>query len=116
MSHQQIPRKHRNPFIPLLGFILLIVIGGGSYLVAPVATDFLQTTSLSIRTWSILPLQFPPEWPSLVTHLVVAFGIFFVVFVLLLLLAFLLMKPPADERDVNIAELRAERDKKRRRK
>ncbi len=107
--------KGQSPLGPLVGFILLIVVGGFSVLAAPSVTTWLQTANLTFGAlgWKVLPIQFPAGWPPIVSHGLVALVLFGVVFTVLMIVLFALMKPPTEELDVELKTVRARKGKRR---
>ncbi len=116
MSFQrQEEKKKSDPLQPLLGFILLIVIGGLSYLASPFVLNWLQTTNLSLGMLGpILPMTLPPEWPEIVKQGLVTVLLFMVGFTVAMIVLFSITKPPKGETDVSMAEVRARKGTKRR--
>lgn len=71
-----------NAFVPLIGFILLVILAAFSYLISSSALRWVTTAHLTLGMFAVLPLSFPGEWPSFVPQLVVGFVIFLALFVL----------------------------------
>lgn len=111
------PPKKRDPLRPAIGFLLLLIVGGFSILIAPAGVNWLETTRLTVGTWGwqILPIAFPP-WPDLVKQGIVATLLFIVTFTVLMAVLMAVMKPPVGETDVSLHEVRARKGTRRRRR
>lgn len=110
-------RRRRSPLAPLFGLILLVAVVGGAYLASPAIANWLENASLTVGAgWQLLPVTFPVEWPEVVSRLVITGVVTLVAFTILMPLLFLFTRAPGDEFDVNVADLRAakQRQKKRR--
>ncbi len=109
--------KRQNPLGPLVGFILLLVVGGFSALAAPLVVGWLQTAELTfgLLGWKVLPIQFPASWPPIAAHVLVGLVIFVVVFTILMIVLFSLMKPPREEMNVELSTVRARKGQRKRR-
>ena len=104
-------KKEQNPMLGLIGFIIMVVVGGISFLISGPLTRYLTTAHLTVGMTGLklLPVKFPPDWSPLAGQLAVAFGVFLVVFVFSMLILFIFMKPPSkDEMNVDIDILRKE--------
>ncbi len=111
------PPKRRDPLRPAIGFLLLLVVGGFSILIAPAGVNWLETTHLTVGAWGwqILPIVFPP-WPALVKQGIVALLVFVIAFTVLMVVMLAVMKPPMGEADVSLHEVRARKGTRRRRR
>src|SRR5512139_3372025 len=99
--------KRDNPMLGLIGFIVLIVLGGLSFAVSGAAVRFLSTANVVLGTARVLPIKFPPTWSPLGHQAVVAFGIFMILFVIAMIIMFTFMKPPGtSELDVSLDQMR----------
>jgi hypothetical protein len=109
------PSKRGSPLGPLIGFIVLIVVGGLAYLVSPAIVKWLTTTQLTFGSLGqVLPIQFPEAWPEMMTRIVVAVAIFAIVFIIAMIPIFAMVGTPKGEMDVDLGKVRDERKKKRR--
>lgn len=76
---------------PLIGFVILLVVVGGTFLISPGIIRFITTQRVVAGLFGeILPVQFPPGWAYVVQRLVVTGfgGIVGFIFVMLFLFAF----------------------------
>ena len=104
-------RKRPNPMSGLIGFIVIVLIGGGSFAVSGPVTNYLQTATvvLGASGIKILPLAFPPDWSPLANQLAVTAGLFLVLFVIVMAVMFIFMTPASqDELSVNMDTMRQE--------
>jgi hypothetical protein len=109
--------KQESPMSGLVGFIILIVVGGFSFLVSGPVQRFLMTANVSLGPAKLLPIQFPAGWSPLVNQAAVAFGLFLIIFVLAMIVLFLFMKPRTyDERNVSLDDMRKEVEARKRRR
>jgi hypothetical protein len=118
MSYQKFqPKKKANPMLPLIGFVVMVLGGGFSYLVAPGVINFLQTTTFVFGSFgAILPITFPSEWPPAVLRLVIAGTMFLVIFTLMMVVIFAITKTPEEESHVDISDVRKEVQARKKRK
>ncbi len=110
MSYQKFePKKKVNPLLPLIGFVIMALDGGISYLAAPGVINFLGTTVFVFGSFGqILPIAFPGDWPPTLTRLVVAGTMFLVIFTAMMIVIFAITKPPKEESHVDIGDVRKE--------
>ncbi|MBN1122494.1 MAG: hypothetical protein JXJ17_15565 [Anaerolineae bacterium] len=110
MSYQRYePKKKNNPLLPLIGFVIMALGGGFSYLAAPGVINFLETTTFVFGFFGpILPIAFPSDWPPLLTRGVIAGMMFLVIFTVMMIVMFAIMKPPKEESHVDISDVRKE--------
>jgi hypothetical protein len=110
VSYQRVEKKKKaNPLLPLIGLVIMILCGGGSYLVAPRVINFLETAQFTLGALGpILPIAFPSEWPPILIRGVVAGVTFFIVFTVMMIIMFAIMKPPQEESHVDISDVRKE--------
>ncbi len=106
---QATKRRKRSPLGPLIGFIVLVVVLGVSFLAAPSAVNWLETAEFTLGAfgWRVLPITFPAEWSPLVIQTVVTLFMALVLFIILMIIMFALMKPPREELDVEYSAVRA---------
>jgi hypothetical protein len=103
--------KRQNPMLGLIGFIVIVLIGGGSFAVSGPVTNYLQTATvvLGASGIKILPIAFPPDWSPLANQLAVTAGLFIVLFVIAMLIMFIFMTPAGqDDLSVNMNTIRQE--------
>ena len=74
-------REQVNAFVPLVGFIVLVILAAFAYLVSSRALRWVTTAHVTLGMFTVLPVSFPGEWPSFVPQLVVGFVIFLALFV-----------------------------------
>jgi uncharacterized membrane protein YhaH (DUF805 family) len=104
-------KKGRDAYWPIIGFIMIVVLGGIAYVISPGVVSWLTHTSWSTATGSVLPIHFPPTWSSTTVQLVVALGIFLVLFVIATIGLLIVMGTPSGPTDVSLQELRNEKKK-----
>ena len=104
-------RSTNNPLGPIVGFFVLLIVGGGVYLASPAIITWLGNTSLTFGAfgWQILPLLMPPSWPPLMQRLVITGFGFMIVFIMVVIVLMLFMKPEQDEISVNLNDIRREK-------
>ncbi len=91
---QEQPKKRPSAVTPVLGFILLLLIGAGAWFAAPAVIQWLQTTTLSLGyLGDLLPLDLPDEWPPALTQGIIALLLFIFIFTILVVLFMLLAAP-----------------------
>jgi len=103
--------EKENPMLGLIGFIILVVVGGFSFLISGPILGFLTTANVTLGQSGIklLPLTFPAEWSQLADQAAIAFGIFLIVFVLSMIVLFSFMKPSTEsETSVSMEQMRQE--------
>jgi hypothetical protein len=94
-------RKKGDPLVPFIGFVLLVVIGGGAFLIAPEVVVWMANTNFTVATtgWQLLPFRFPETWPPILARLAVTVVLFGLVFSLAMIIMLALMKPASSELD-----------------
>ncbi len=113
---QEQPKKRPSAVTPVLGFILLLLIGAGAWFAAPAVIQWLQTTTLSLGyLGDLLPLDLPDEWPPALTQGIIALLLFIFIFTILVVLFMLFSRPPEKEEFGQYAAYVKEAEKKKRR-
>lgn len=110
--------REQNPMLGLIGFIMLIVVGGVSYLISGPFTQYLTTAHVTVAAsgLQLLPLSFPANWSPLAGQLAVAFFVFLVIFALAMIVLFMFMRPSTrTETSVSVDVLRQEKAARRKR-
>ena len=100
MSYVREKSRRANPLLPVIGFIVMIVVGALSYLASPVVVKWLKTTRWKFGKAAVLPIVFPPNWPPIVEQLIVAFALFIMLFIIAMVIMFMFTKTTADEIDI----------------
>jgi hypothetical protein len=101
--------KEKNPMLGLIGFIVLVVVGGISYGLSIPLLPYVTKTKMMLGAAQILPIRFPPDWTPLMNQLAVTFAIFLVLFVISMIVLFMFMKPISqDDQYVNLDVMRQE--------
>ncbi len=95
---------------PLLGFIILVGVVGGTFLISPSIIRFMTTQVVVAGLFGqILPVSFPAGWPYILQRLVVtSFGAL-VAFILVVILIFTIQGQDVDPTDVNPEDIRNEK-------
>lgn len=106
-------RPTGSPLRPLVGLIVLLLVGGFSYVVAPAIINWLSTTSADFVGRTVLPITFPAEWPAIVPHLVVALIVFIVLFSMSMIVLMAVMPGGRGELDVDAADVRRKKEAQR---
>jgi hypothetical protein len=106
-----------NPLQPFIGFVVMIVLGGFSFLAAPTVVKALTTVQFSLGWMGpILPLTFPEKWSPFVQQSVIAVVLMFVLFTLVMILMIPFLKPPGDPLDIRDPVVLSRKEKRRRKK
>ena len=109
--------KRPNPLQPFIGFVVLIVLGGFSFLAAPTVVKALTTVEFSMGFLGpVLPITFPDTWSPFISQTVIALVLMFVLFSLVMILMIPFLKPPGDPLDIRDPVVRSRRDQRRRKK
>jgi cellobiose-specific phosphotransferase system component IIC len=106
-----------NPLQPFIGFVVLLVLGGFSFLAAPTVVKALTTVEFSMGFLGpVLPITFPETWSPFVSNTVIALVLMFVLFTLVMILMIPFLKPPGHELDVRDPVVLSRKEKRRRKK
>ena len=106
-----------NPLGPFIGFVVIIVIGGFSFLAAPTVIRALTTVQFSMGVFGpVLPIAFPETWSPFAQQSIIAVVLMIILFSLVMILMIPFLKTPGDPLDVRDPVVLSRRDKKRRRK
>jgi hypothetical protein len=114
MSHlePEYKKEARNPMLPFIGFVVMIVLGVLAYLASPSIIEWMATTNLKLGGigLTVFPITFPKNWSPITQRLVVTLAFFLVFFVILMIPISLVMKPSdEDEMGVRLRDLRTEK-------
>lgn len=101
-----------NAYLPLIGFVVMIILGVIAWFVSPAATEWVTETSWVLVTTKILPINFPRAWDDFTVRAVVALGTFLLLFALAMIPLVMLMGSPMGETDISLAEIRKEKEAK----
>jgi hypothetical protein len=113
---QEQNRRVTTAWWPLIGFGVLVVLGGLSYALSDLVIGYLTTAHLVIGTFSVLPLLFPAEWPHIAKQAAVAFVLFMIMFVIAMIAMFSVITPPGeDETTISLADVRADKERRKKR-
>ena len=107
--------KPKGSFTPVIGFIIIVILGGIGFVTADDVVHYLTTASPQYGALAdILPMTLPPAMYGTTGKFIFAGVIFFVGFVALMFVLLLLAGDPnkGDEAYVDIHELRKEFEKK----
>jgi hypothetical protein len=113
-SGQDGEKTGTNPFLPIVGFILMVGIGGMAYLSAPTLRRYAETQRLSVLGTRVLPMAFP-DWPDVAIHAAIAFVIFVIVFSFAMFIAMLLIPSRRVEDETTKWLEQQQKEKKKRR-
>jgi hypothetical protein len=106
-----------NPLEPFIGFVVLVVLGGFSFLAAPTVVNALTTVQFSLGFFGpVLPITFPEKWSPLLRQSVIAVVVMVVLFTLVMILMIPFLKTSGDPRDVRDPVVLNRREKRRRKK
>jgi|GEM_PF-3257556 len=91
--------KRPDPLVPFLGFIIILILGGVSWVVSPAVVAWLARTNWVFGTfgWQVLPIHFPENWPPLLSQALIALLIFLLLFTIAMAFFFLFARPPEAE-------------------
>jgi hypothetical protein len=110
--------KEQNPMLGLIGFVMLVVVGGVSYLISAPLTTYVTTAHVTLGATGLklLPVLFPSDWSPLAGQLAVAFFIFLILFIVVMIILFMFMRPSTrSEMSVSVDVLRQEKAAKKKR-
>lgn len=108
-AYVEAEKKRRvDPLGPVLGFIILLVGGGFSWLVAPRVINWMQTAEVNFGFFGpILPITFPATWSPIFQRLAIGGFMFLVFFIIAMIVMMALMGGSAQgELDVTMREVR----------
>jgi hypothetical protein len=100
----------KNAYVPLIGFIVMLIIGVLAWFVSPMVKTWLTTTSWNLASSTILPISFPGGWDDFTVRIVVALGTFLMIFALAMIPLVLMMGSPMGETDINLQQIRKEKE------
>ncbi len=112
-------KKEANPFLPVIGFVVMVILAVISYFVSPIIVNWMQTANIPLGATGIqiLPIQFPATWSPLGKQLLVSGIIFLISFTAAMILLFMFMRPEsAGDYDVNLGDMREEKERRRRKR
>lgn len=106
MPNYEVRKTRNTAWIPLTGFIVLLVLAGFSFFIAPNVARWLSTETWTLGVTRVLPIRFPSAWTEFQVQLSVAAGIFLALFALATIIMIALMGSPMGETDVSLKEIR----------
>lgn len=117
-NYVEAEKKQQNPMLPIIGFVMILILGGAAYLISPVVVTWLRTTHFSLGGLiTVLPIAFPKGWSPLANQLIVAAFLFILLFALVMSgMFFVSGKSAVGEDDVSLDEIRREKQKMMRRR
>lgn len=99
--------RQSNPWLPLFGFISLVVFGAFSWYIAPILRPIIVEST---------GFEFPTDMPQWVTDAVLAFVVFVVLFAFAMTVVGLLAGRTGDPRDVRTSSREMKKQQKRQRR
>ena len=110
MSPAYVEAEKKNkvdPLGPVLGFIILLVGGGFSWLVAPRVINWMETAEVNFGFFGpILPITFPNTWSPIFQRLAIGGFMFLLFFIIAMIVMMALMGGTAQgELDVSRKEV-----------
>ncbi len=115
-NYTEVSQERTNPLAPFIGFVVLLLVSGFSYLAAPAVIGWLVTANWTVAGTQLLPFSFPGNWSYLAIRLSVAAGLFLVLFVLAMIVLMIVMGSARGETDVSYDDLRKEKERKKKRR
>jgi hypothetical protein len=101
---------------PVIGFGVLVVLGGLSFALSDLALGYLTSAHLVVGPMTVLPLAFPQEWPHIARQAAVSFILFMIMFVLAMIVMFSFISPASeDDTTIPLDEVRKEKERRKRR-
>jgi hypothetical protein len=107
----EVEKSKNNAWIPMAGFITMLILAVIAFLLAPGVQDWLMTTSWSAGGTRILPMRFPADWSDLMNQAVVALGIWLPMFVIVMIGLFMFMGTSDGPTDISLKQIREEKKK-----
>jgi hypothetical protein len=110
--------KKQNPMLPVIGFVIMAIVGGVSFWASPGMVRWLKTTNFKLGGFvPVLPIEFPEGWPPLANQLAVTLFLFIFIFALAMTVMFFVTgQTGLGENDVSLDEIRREKEKKMKRR
>lgn len=112
-------KKESNPFLPVIGFVLMVILAVISFFLSSIIVNWMQTAHFALGATGIqlLPIQFPAAWSPLGKQLLVGGIMFMISFAAAMILLFMFMRPEsAGDYDVDLAVMREEKERLRRKR
>ena len=105
--------KPQNPLLPIIGFVVILIVGGAAFWVSPRVVWWLQNTNFKLAGLiKVFPIDFPKGWSPLANQLAVTLFLFIILFTIVMSALFFVMRVPgSDETDVSLDEIRREKQK-----
>src|SRR5512137_1492163 len=106
--------KKQSPILPIVGFVIILAVGGLGFWISPRVVTWLKTAKFALLggLLPVLPIQFPKDWSPLASQLAVTAVLFLFIFTLVMTVMFFAMgKSTQGEMDVNLDDIRREKQK-----
>jgi hypothetical protein len=105
----EVEEQKTNAWVPLVGFIFLVILGGIAFMLAPMAQEWLTTTSWVAGSTKVLPLRFPGQWSPIMVRSAVALMVWLPMFAITMMLLLLVMGSGMKSTDISLKEIREEK-------
>jgi hypothetical protein len=113
-NYVEAEKKQQSPMLPIIGFVVILIVGGAAFLVSPRVVTWLGTTHFSLGGLiTVLPIAFPKGWSPLANQLAVTAFMFILLFTIVMSgILFFIGKSVVGETDVNLDDIRREKQRK----
>lgn len=112
-NYVEADKKQQNPMLPIIGFVIMLIVGGAAFWVSPRMVFWLKTTQFKIAGLiTVLPIEFPEGWSPIANQLAVTTFLFILLFTVVMAgILFLTGNTAMGETDVSLDEIRREKKK-----
>ncbi len=117
-NYAETGEKKQNPMLPIIGFVVIVIVGGAAFWASPRMVTWLKTTQFKLGGLiTVLPIEFPKGWSPLANQLAVTAFLFILIFTIVMSVMFFFTgKAAMGESDVSLDEIRREKQKQMKRR
>ena len=105
----EVEQQKSTAWVPLIGFIFLVILAAIAFLLAPTAQEWLTTTKWVAGSTKVLPIRFPGAWSPIMVRSAVAFMVWLPLFAITMIGLLMVMGSGMGSTDISLKEIREEK-------
>jgi hypothetical protein len=105
----EVEKTKDNAWVPLVGFIMMVILAAIAFMLAPMAHEWLVTTRWVAGSTSVLPIRFPGDWTPIMVRSAVAMMVWLPMFAIVMIALLLVMGSGMGPTDISLKEIREEK-------
>jgi hypothetical protein len=105
----EVEKTKTNAWVPLAGFLTMVILAGIAFMLAPMVHDWLVSTSWVAGSTKVLPLRFPGEWSPIMVRSAVSVMVWLPMFAIVMIGLLMVMGSGMGATDISLKEIREEK-------